>query len=216
MLDVRYVCSITAVSLLISGCAEDRGNSRYRDEIDGLQTQINALQAELNKNSVSIDATQAALLEISSDLRTRIKSGADNLGLLEFKSSLYTSALFTNPIKSRDTWQTVKSSIGSFAVKCLYIGKYKECEEGSQVALFIGNPLMATLKNVEAYVEYGELDDRERPRYDGAKNKHVTFDQPLEPATSTLVTFMLDDIHPSKLGFIRVYIIGPNGISFPN
>ena len=207
---------MTAMSLFISGCTEDSGNSELREEIDCLRTQINALQFELNQHNVSIDATQAALLEISSDLRTRIKSGADDLRLLEAKSSFNTSAIFTNPVKSGDTWQAVKSSIGSFAVKCLYIGKYKECEEVSQVALFIGNPLMATLNNIEAYVEYGELDDREKPRYDGAKNKHVTFDQPLAPATSTYVTFMLDDIHPSKLGFIRIYIIGPNGISFPN
>jgi hypothetical protein len=216
MLCVRYVCLITAVSLFIVGCTEDSGNADLRHEIDGLRTQVNALQAELKQSNAGIDATQAALLQISRDLRIRIERGknsvADDIQSLKWKSSLFDGALFVNPVKSSNTWQAAKSSIGVLALSCLGIGNH---EDGSRVTLFIGNPFMATLSNVEAYVEYGELDELGRPRYEGSKSKSVTFAEALKPAKRTIVTFILDDIQPSKLGFLKVYIRGPSGISFP-
>jgi len=98
-------------------------------------------------------------------------------------------------------------------VLTISINNVVEYNKGSLVTFSVGNPLSTTINGLSAKIEYGEVDEIGMARSETVKTKEITFYESLRSGSWTNVTLVLDNVPPSKLGFVCVREVKHTGIS---
>jgi hypothetical protein len=93
------------------------------------------------------------------------------------------------------------------------LASVREYANGSRVTLRFGNVTNATLTGVKAAVEWGTVDEKGSPKNEEAKSKEINFEKSLRPGAWTSVDIVLEEIPPSKLGFVRLHDVSNKSMS---
>lgn len=100
--------------------------------------------------------------------------------------------------------------LGKITVSLENISSYAN---GSKVQLRFGNISQATLNGVEADIDWGSVDEKGIRNRETERTKEYKFSRNFSSGSWNKVFVILEDIPPSKLGYVRIRNIRHTGIS---
>lgn len=106
-------------------------------------------------------------------------------------------------------YSTVKSDLGVMTIRLTDVKSYAN---GSRVILQFGNVSGATINGLKAKVDWGRVDEKDRPKTNDEKTREITFDKKLKASAWTNVPVILEGIPPTQLGYVRVSQVSHRGI----
>lgn len=106
-------------------------------------------------------------------------------------------------------YSTVRSDLGVMTIRLTDVKSYAN---GSRVILQFGNVSGATINGLKAKVDWGRVDENDRPKINGEKTREITFDKKLKASAWTNVPVILEGIPPAQLGYVRVSQVSHRGI----
>jgi uncharacterized protein DUF3251 len=99
------------------------------------------------------------------------------------------------------TYEVLRIDLGALAVS---LDAIEATPNGSRIRLRIGNVTTATIEDLDATVYWGPIDADSIPVVSQARSKDVSMPGKYRPGAWTPVTFALEGVTPSSIGFLRL------------
>ena len=149
-----------------------------------------------------IDEVQNQLIEIDTEV-TKLKLDQ----MMEDTVKEANEIAFLRP--GTDGYSIVHFDLGVLTVSFEDVSAFAN---GSKVTIIFGNPLSATIRGLNAEIEYGKINEDGSPDNENMKRKSVSFVESMSSGSWTNVSTVLEGIPPTELGFIRIKNISHKGI----
>ena len=180
------VKSVRMVSLLLMGWSA-------AGCADG--TRLSTLESELALMRADIAVLRDSVHEVASDLAVHkvLESWGD----------------FALLYPGDDGYSLLRTDLGALTVSLEDVQPYAS---GSRITLQFGNLTNATIEGVKATLDWGQALKPRFPDNESMHSKEVSLTEALRPGRWNNVSFVLDGVPPTELGFVRVKNVNHSGI----
>lgn len=146
-------------------------------------------------------------------LTRRVDSLANALALIEAQVSLdrtlsdVQGVAYLTP--GSDGYSVVRMDLGQLTFALEDVQPYAN---GTQIALRVGNPLSATIRQLSLTVEWGKLKADGKPDNDNVRSKEMEFSEELQPGSWSRLRVVFEGTPPTQLGFVRIKNVNHGGL----
>lgn len=140
------------------------------------------------------------------ELQRRVEQLKQQNGLNHLLANLDRTAYLTTEAKG---YSTVRCDLGVLLVA---LETVREKDDGSEVILKIGNPLVSTIEGLKGKVDYGETDEKGIAKPETTNSKSFTLSKSMTSGAWTEVALVLEKVSPVKLGFLKIKELSHTGI----
>lgn len=182
--------AIALCALLAGGCSPESADSpvimSFEERLQAADTKIKALQDQ------------------AQELRAELHTAQISLGAIQIGKSLEKLAVLT---PGADGYSLIKFDHGQLTVKLDDVAAYAN---GSKVKIRFGNMASADFQGVSGKIIWAET---AKPGQDPiTKDKKFTLSKDLKSGGWTIATFVLEEIPPASLDYIRLEELAASGI----
>ncbi len=141
----------------------------------------------LEARTTALEVSNSALLREVASLRSATASNKDN---------------FAAYMKYGDEgYSRLRFDLGTLLVN---IGKVEAYGNGSKVTFMVGNVTSANIDGLMTRLAWGRVADDGYPEFNPSRVRAVTLDDAFPAGAWTASEIVLEKVHPSEIGFIRL------------